>query len=88
MIIKASTALRNDFSTIDNLAEQTAEPIYITKNGEGSGVYMNINAFEKREQILKLRERLLRGEEERLRGEGMMNTKDTKELLEDILNEL
>ena len=37
-------------STISNLARSTSEPIYITKNGEGDGVFMNIDAFEKREQ--------------------------------------
>ncbi|MFA6808238.1 MAG: hypothetical protein WCR27_04525 [Eubacteriales bacterium] len=32
--IKSSTALRNYYSMISNLAHQTAEQIYITKNVE------------------------------------------------------
>ncbi|MEI3338701.1 MAG: type II toxin-antitoxin system Phd/YefM family antitoxin [Eubacterium sp.] len=60
MIIKPSAALRNDYSTISNLAKTTKEPIYITKNGEGDMVLMSIDAFEKREQILQLRQRFCR----------------------------
>lgn len=68
MIIKASAALRNDYASISNLAKQTNEPIYITKNGEGDGVFMNIDAFEKKEQALDLRAKIIQAEEERLNG--------------------
>ena len=71
MIIKASTALRNDYAGISNLAKETNEPIYITKNGDL--VIMNIEAFEKREQMLKLRERVLKAEQERIEGQPTMS---------------
>ncbi|WP_165062898.1 MULTISPECIES: type II toxin-antitoxin system Phd/YefM family antitoxin [unclassified Adlercreutzia] len=41
-----STDLRNNFSDIEELAKKTREPIYLTKNGRGSLVLMDINAFE------------------------------------------
>lgn len=66
MIIKASAALRNDYTTISNMAKQTKEPIYITKNGEGDLVLMSIDAFEKREQMLQLRAKVLQAEQERV----------------------
>lgn len=40
----------------------------ITKNGEGDGVFMNIDAFEKREQALELRAKIMQAEEERISG--------------------
>lgn len=66
MIIKASAALRNDYTSISNLAKETKEPIYITKNGEGDLVLMSIDAFEKREQMLQLRAKVLQAEAERM----------------------
>ena len=68
MIIKASATLRNDYASSSNLARKTSEPIYITKNGEGDGVFMSIDAFEKREQALELRAKIMQAEEERLSG--------------------
>lgn len=69
MIIKASATLRNNYTSISNLAKETKEPIYITKNGEGDLVLMNIEAFERREQMLKLREKVLQAEQERIAGQ-------------------
>lgn len=88
MIIKASTALRNDYAGISNLAKETNEPIYITKNGDGDLVVMNIDAFEKREQMLKLRERVLKAEQERIEGQPTMSVAEARRRLRDRANEV
>ena len=88
MIIKASTALRNDYAGISNLAKETNEPIYITKNGDGDLVVMNIEAFEKREQMLKLRERVLKAEQERIEGQPTMSVAEARRRLGERANEV
>lgn len=81
MIIKASAALRNEYSTISELARNSNEPIYITKNGEGDGVFMSIEAFEKREQILDLRAKVLQAEQERLNGAQTLSVSEARKEL-------
>ena len=88
MIIKASTALRNDYAGISNLAKETNEPIYITKNGDGDLVVMNIEAFEKREQMLKLSERVLKSEQERIEGQPTMSVSEARRRLRERANEV
>ena len=88
MIIKPSVVLRNNFSAVSTLAKETKEPIYITVNGEGDGVYMNMEAFERREQMLNLREKIMQTEEERLRGERTMSVADARKALKERLNAL
>ena len=86
MIIKASAALRNEYGTISDMAKKTKEPIYITKNGEGDLVVMNIDAFEKREQILELRAKVLQAEQERIEGAETMSIAETRKRLRERLN--
>ena len=88
MIIKASAALRNDYTSISNLAKETREPIYITKNGEGDLVVMSIDAFEKYEQILNLRSKILQAEQERLEGAKTVSVTEARQLLRDRINDV
>lgn len=86
MIIKASAALRNEYGAISDLARTTKEPIYITKNGEGDLVVMNIDAFEKREQMLKLRAKVLQAEQERIEGAETMSVSEARKQLRERVN--
>lgn len=69
MNIKPSAAIRQNYNEIAELCRSTGEPVYLTKNGEGDLVVMDIESFTRREKMLQLREKLLAVEEARLHGE-------------------
>jgi len=58
MQIKASAAIRNNYNEISKLCKESGEPVYLTKNGEGDLVVMDIVSFERRAKELKLAEQL------------------------------
>ncbi len=68
MNIRPSAAIRQNYNEIAEMCRNTAEPVFLTKNGEGDLVVMDIETYNRREKMLKLREELLSVEEDRLAG--------------------
>ena len=68
MNIRPSAAIRQNYNEISELCKRTGEPVYLTKNGEGDLVVMDIESFLRREKMLQLREELVAVEEDRLSG--------------------
>ena len=61
MNIKPSASIRQNYNDIAELCRSTGEPVYLTKNGEGDLVVMDINSFTKREKMLAVEEDRLHG---------------------------
>nr|WP_088188563.1 type II toxin-antitoxin system Phd/YefM family antitoxin [Desulfosporosinus sp. FKA] len=68
MNIKPSAAIRKNYNEISELCKRSGEPVYLTKNGEGDLVVMDIETYARRESMLRLRENLVAAEEGRLTG--------------------
>ncbi len=58
-MIKPSSAIRQNYGEVSRLCRETAEPVYLTGNGDGDLAVMSIEAFERREKMLQLREELI-----------------------------
>ena len=81
MLIKPSAAIRQNYNEISELCKKTKEPVYLTKNGEGDLVVMDIDSFNRREKMLKL----LTVEAERLAGNKEYTVDELEHYLEDVL---
>ena len=68
MTIYPSAMIRQNYNRVSEECKKTKEPIYLTKNGEGDLVVMDIVTYERREKMLDLREQLLSVEEDRAAG--------------------
>jgi len=68
MNIRPSAAIRQNYNEIADLCKKSRAPVYLTKNGEGDLVVMDIESFERREKELKLAAKLMEIREARAQG--------------------
>lgn len=87
MNIRPSASIRQNYNEIAELCRKTQEPVYLTKNGEGDLVVMDIESFARREKMLQLREDLLAVEEDRALGRRGCTVDELDSFLEEILDE-
>ncbi len=88
MNIRPSAAIRQNYNEIADLCRKTEEPIFLTKNGEGDLVVMDIETFNRRERMLRLREELLSVEEDRLAGRTGCTLDELDSYLDDMIDEV
>ena len=85
MMIKPSATIRQNYNEIADLCRASKEPVFLTKNGEGDLVVMDINTFTRREKMLKLREELLAVEEDRLAGQAGITPDELESYLDGVI---
>ncbi|WP_366922786.1 type II toxin-antitoxin system Phd/YefM family antitoxin [Metallumcola ferriviriculae] len=87
MNIKPSAAIRKNYNEISALCKITKEPVFLTKNGEGDLVVMDIDTYSRRESMLKLREQLIAAEEDRLMGRKGYTLEEVEEKMRKAIHE-
>ncbi|MCM1508884.1 MAG: type II toxin-antitoxin system Phd/YefM family antitoxin [Ruminococcus flavefaciens] len=87
MIIRPSAAIRQNYNEIADMCRKTEEPIFLTKNGEGDLVVMDIETYNKREKMLKLREKLLAIEEDRVAGAKYYSVDEVAQMMRTTIRE-
>lgn len=85
MNIRPSAAIRQNYNEIAELCRKTEEPVYLTKNGEGDLVVMDIESFHRREKMLQLREELIAVEEDKLAGRTGCSLDELDAYLDEII---
>ena len=86
MQIKPSSALRNDYTQISELAKASGEPIFITNKGEDDGVFMSMAAYEEREKMFRHRDMIYAAEMSRLSGEPIYTPEEIDEKMEALFH--
>ena len=67
-IIRPSTELRKNYNSVAEICRTTRKPVFLTRNGVGDTVLMDVETFNQREDDLATAERLLSAERTRLQG--------------------
>jgi PHD/YefM family antitoxin component YafN of YafNO toxin-antitoxin module len=67
-LIKPSSELRKNYNSIVEICAPIRPPIFLTRNGAGDTVIMDIETYSRREEDLATAERLLAAERARMAG--------------------
>ncbi len=87
MNIMASADIRLKYNDVVEKCKESGQPIYLTKNGQGELVVMDIASFEKREQELRAQQLVLEAFAARLAGEKDYSLEESKKLISKMIGE-
>ena len=85
MTIMASADIRLRYNDVVEKCKESGQPIYLTKNGQGELVVMDIASFEKREQELQAQQLVLESFAARLAGEKDYTLEESRNLINKLI---
>ena len=85
MTIMASADIRLKYNDVVKKCKESGQPVYLTKNGQGELVVMDIASFERREQELLAQQLVLEAYAARLAGEKDYSLEESKNLIDRLI---
>lgn len=86
-VIRPISDLRNNFNMISDICHKNAEPVFITKNGQGDMVVMSLALYEKQQSLIELYQKLSEAEAESQSNEPRVPHKDLMAKMRARINE-
>ena len=85
MKIMSSADIRQRYNDVVTQCRDSGEPVYLTKNGQGELVVMDIDSFEKREQMIRAQELVLESIAARLFGEKDYSIEESRKIINSLI---
>lgn len=86
-VIRPISDLRNNFNMISDICHKNAEPVFITKNGQGDMVVMSLALYEKQQALIDLYQKLSEAEAESQSNGARVSHKDLMAKMRSKINE-
>ena len=87
MTIMASADIRLKYNDVVQKCKESGQPIYLTKNGQGELVVMDIASFEKREQELRAQQLVLEAFATRHKEKKDYDLEESKNLINKLIED-
>jgi len=88
MLIRASAEIRQNYNKISRECKETDQPIYLTKNGKGDLVVMDIATYEREKQQLAAQKLVLEAYASEVAGVGSLSNEEVFSHLDRVLKEI
>ena len=85
MIIRTSEDIRTDYNSIIEECRQTGEPVYLTKNGQGDAVVMDIETFERREAYFRAQQMVFEAYVDQFMGAKSYSVGEVTSIVNELL---
>ena len=85
--IRPVSDLRNNFSEISKIVHETAEPVFLTKNGYGDMVVLSMEAFENLQFDSEIYFKLQAAEKEAALTDKRYSSKDVLKAMREAIGE-